>query len=116
MVLGGYSQGAAVVGYLTTDALPTGFDVPAGIIGPMPADVADHVAAVALFGKPSNAFLGSIDAPPLTVGAQYAPKTVDECAGGDPICTPGGDDGAAHGSYAVNGMVDAAADFAAQRL
>jgi cutinase len=47
MVLGGYSQGAAVIGYITADAIPVGFTAPAGITGPMPPGVADHVAAVA---------------------------------------------------------------------
>ena len=37
IVLGGYSQGAAVAGYTTTDTVPAGFDLPTGITGPMPA-------------------------------------------------------------------------------
>lgn len=40
--------------YLTEDSLPQGFVLPAQITGPMPAAVADHVAAVALFGKPTE--------------------------------------------------------------
>ena len=31
MVLGGYSQGAAVIAYITTDTIPPGFALPAGI-------------------------------------------------------------------------------------
>ena len=31
IVLGGYSQGAAVAGYTTADAVPAGFDLPAGL-------------------------------------------------------------------------------------
>ena len=54
IVLGGYSQGAAVAGYTTTDAVPAGFDLPAGITGPMPPAVASHVAAVVLFGTPDR--------------------------------------------------------------
>ena len=46
IVLGGFSQGAAVAGYITADAVPPGFTLPQGITGPMPSDVADHVAAV----------------------------------------------------------------------
>src|SRR5215211_4621192 len=43
MVLGGFSQGAAVMGLITADVVPDG--VPASsVTGPMPADVADHVA------------------------------------------------------------------------
>jgi cutinase len=117
IVLGGFSQGAAVAGYITADAVPPGFTLPQGITGPMPSDVADHVAAVALFGKPSNGFLQTINtaAPPITVGTLYAGKTLDLCAPADPICGPGGD-GAAHNAYPVNGMVDQAATYAAQHV
>lgn len=55
-------------------------------------------------------------APPLAFGAPYVVKTLDLCAPGDPICHPGGFDRAAHSSYAVNGMVDRAADFVARRV
>ena len=116
MVLGGYSQGAAVIGYVTADAVPDGYAPPAGITGPMPPEVADHVAAVALFGKPSNAFLSGIGAPPIVIGARYAPKTLDLCVPGDPVCTPGGDNNVGHGMYAADGMTSQAADFAAHRL
>ncbi len=117
IVLGGFSQGAAVAGYITADAVPPGFTLPQGITGPMPSDVADHVAAVALFGKPSNGFLQTINtaAPPITVGSLYSGKTLDLCAPADPICSNGGD-GAAHNSYPVNGMTDQAATFAADHV
>lgn len=118
MVLGGYSQGAAVIGYITADGVPPGFTLPPGITGPMPADVADNVAAVALFGKPSNGFLQTINsaAPPITVGPLYSGKTVDLCIPEDPICSPGGSDNGAHTLYAVNGQTGQAADFAARHL
>jgi cutinase len=45
MVLGGYSQGAAVIGYITEDGIPAGFTRPAGITGPMSPTLANHVAA-----------------------------------------------------------------------
>jgi cutinase len=118
IVLGGYSQGAAVIGYITEDAIPAGFTPPAGITGPMPPSLANHVAAVALFGKPSNGFLQVIsrDAPPITVGHLYAAKTIDLCIPDDPICSPGGADNGAHNLYAVNGMTGQAADFAARHV
>jgi cutinase len=118
MVLGGYSQGAAVIGYITTDALPAGFVPPAGITGPMPPEVADHVAAVALFGKPSNGFLQTINttAPPIIVGHLYSGKTVDLCIPEDPICSPSGGDNGAHTLYGTNGMTAQAADFAVRHL
>lgn len=118
MVLGGYSQGAAVVGYVTADKIPDGYVAPSGITGPMPPEIANHVAAVALFGKPSNGFLNSIDrsAPPITVGNLYAAKTIDQCALGDPICSPTNSDNGAHQAYADNGMTAQAAGFAAQKV
>jgi cutinase len=118
MVLGGYSQGAAVIAYTTEDSVPSGYSLPAGITGPMAPAVADHVAAVALFGKPSSGFLQTIytGAPPITVGLLYAAKTTDLCIPEDPICSPGGSDNGAHTLYAVNGMAGQAADFAARLL
>lgn len=117
IVLGGYSQGAAVAGYTTFDTVPAGLTLPAGI-GPMPASIAPHVAAVVLFGTPDNWFLNIVDrdAPPVTVGALYAPKTVQLCAQGDPVCFPGGLDRSAHSSYKSNGMAEQAADFTANAL
>jgi cutinase len=84
----------------------------------MPADDANHVAAVALFGKPSNGFLQTINtaAPPITVGSLYTAKTLEMCVPTDPICAPGGGDGASHNAYPVNGMTDQAATFAAERV
>jgi cutinase len=118
MVIGGYSQGAAVIGYITEEAVPPGFTLPAGITGPMPASVANHVAAVVLFGKPSSGFLQTINtaAPPITVGPLYASKTMDVCIPEDPICSPNGNDNGAHTLYAINGLTAQAADFAARRL
>ncbi len=115
-VLGGYSQGAAVISYVTQDTVPAGFTLPPGITGPMAPEIADHVAAVALFGKPSNGFLNFLvrDAPPVTVGPLYTGKTIEQCIPADPICSPSGNDNAAHGAYIVDGMTDQAADFAAR--
>lgn len=115
-VLGGYSQGAAVAGYTTLAGVPPG--VPASAVPPpMPPDVAKHVAAVTLFGTPSGEFLQKYNAPPLTIGPLYQPKTLELCAHGDPICGNGdGNDLAAHTSYPVNGMTNQAANFASSRL
>jgi cutinase len=113
MVLGGFSQGAAVMGFVTSAAIPDG--APADAPKPMPPDVANHVAAVALFGTPSNAFMNQVGVPPIVIGPLYVPKTTQLCAAGDPVCSDGGDF-AAHNSYADNGMVDQAATFAASHL
>jgi cutinase len=106
-----------VMGYITADQIPDGFAPPPGITGPMAPEIARHVAALALFGKPSNGFLNVIyrDAPPVIVGQLYAPKAIELCIPEDPICSSDGGDMGAHGLYASNGMVDQAADFAALR-
>lgn len=118
IVLGGYSQGAAVAGYATFDAVPAGLALPADITGPMPPSVASHVAAVVLFGTPDNWFLSIVDrdAPPVTVGSLYSAKTIQLCAPGDPVCSPGGLDRSAHSAYRTNGMAEQAADFAARAV
>jgi cutinase len=117
MVLGGYSQGAAVAGYATLAEVPPG--VPASLVPTLlPPAVADHVAAVALFGQPSEAWTSQYGAPPIAIGPAFASKTIQLCAQGDTICdgTPGGGGGFAHFLYPVNGMVGEAATFAASRL
>jgi cutinase len=118
IVLGGYSQGAAVAGYSTSSSVPAGFVLPSGLSGPMPASVASHVSAVVLFGTPNNWVLNVADrgAPPIAIGDLYAGKTLQLCAVGDPICYPGGLDRSAHSSYKSNGMAVQAADFVAGRL
>lgn len=118
IVLGGYSQGAAVAGYTTSSSVPAGYVLPAGLSGPMPASVASHVAAVALFGTPDSWFLNLVDhgAPPIAIGGPYTAKTIELCAAGDPVCFPGGLSRAAHSSYKDNGMAVQAADFAARKL
>lgn len=117
IVLGGYSQGAAVAGFVTSAQVPAG--VPAASVPePLPTDVADHVAAVALFGKPSDAWTNRYGAPAITIGPAYAGKTTELCAQGDTICdgTPGGEPSFAHALYPVNGMIGDAATFAVGRL
>jgi cutinase len=118
IVLGGYSQGAAVAGYATADTVPDGFALPDGLSGPMPAPIASHVSAVVLFGTPTPGILHLLDgnAPPINIGQLYAAKTLQLCVPGDPICFPGGLDRSAHSSYKSNGMADQAADFAARQL
>lgn len=117
IVLGGYSQGAGVIALLTSDGSAVGSPALPGLPGPLPAAVADHVAALALFGKPSPELVRANGMPPIAVGPLYAGKTVDLCIDGDPICSVGHDNGViAHLVYGVNGMAAQAADFAARRV
>jgi cutinase len=120
IVLGGYSQGAAVAGFVTSASIPAG--IPADYVQflpkPMPPEIANHVAAVTLFGKPSAQWLQNYGAPAIAIGPLYAPKTLELCAPGDTICNgdPGGTPSLAHAEYPVNGMTAQAADFAASHL
>lgn len=117
IVLGGFSQGAVVAGFVTAAAVPDG--VPADLVpAPLAPQIADHVAAVALFGMPSPAWMENFGAPPVVIGPLYAGKTLQLCAPGDEICdgTPGGMPGLAHVMYGTNGMVEQAATFAAGHL
>jgi cutinase len=102
VVLGGYSQGAAVTDMATAA---------------MPPHTADRVAAVALFGTPSSAFssmLAGGEQLPTTSPA-YTAKTIDLCMDGDPICSPGANM-LAHISYVQSGMTNQAASFAATKI
>lgn len=113
-VLSGYSQGAAVAGYVTSAAVPPGIPA-AEVPAPMSPQIANHVAAVALFGTPSDQFLNQYGAPSIILGPLYQPKTLELCADGDGICGDGNNP-AAHTLYTVNGLVVQGADFAASRL
>ena len=83
IVLGGYSQGAAVVDMLA-GIPPLGNKV--GEIGsapPLPASLTGNVAAVAVFGNPATKF-GN----PLTA-SMFGGRSIDLCSDGDPICSDG---------------------------
>jgi cutinase len=118
LVLGGYSQGAAVIDLITIAQAPVSGLVPVSL----PQDVADHVAALALFGNPSDRYLG---APVTTVSPWYGAKAIDLCAAGDPVCTPGAMftlptheemSSPVHLSYPHSGMPAQAATFVAGHL
>jgi cutinase len=114
IVLGGFSQGAAVAGFVTSEAVPSGADA-SEVPDPMPPEVANHVAAVVLLGKPSPKFMELIGTPPVEIGDLYTAKTIDLCIANDPICSGTGD-GANHSLYNKNGMTDRAAAFAVSKL
>ena len=101
IVLGGYSQGAAVVDVVTTSPIAG-----LGFSTPMPTAMADHVSAVAVFGNPS-ARLGQ---PLTTLSPLYGAKTADMCNTNDPICSLGKDFGA-HVRYPQSGLVKKAAQW-----
>ncbi|KAA1432581.1 cutinase family protein [Mycolicibacter arupensis] len=104
LVLGGYSQGAAIIDIVAAAPVP-GF----GFTAPLPPEAADHVAAIAVFGNPSSK-IGQ----PLTNSPVYGFKTIDLCTDGDPICSPGRLF-SAHSGY-TPGMTNQAASFVAGLL
>jgi cutinase len=106
IVIGGYSQGAAVVDVITTSPIAG-----VGFKAPMPAAVADHVAAVTVFGNPS-ARLGQ----PLTMlSPLYGARTADMCNTNDPICSLGKDFNQ-HVRYPESGLVKRAAQWAVDHV
>jgi len=102
LVLGGYSQGAAVIDVISAVPIPA-----VGFNNPLPPNVPDHVAAIAVFGNPS-AKLGL----PLTASPVWGGRAIDLCNPGDPICQTDGENLAAHRSY-PGGPTNQAADFVA---
>ena len=105
LVLGGYSQGAAIIDVLAAVPFPV-----IGFNNPLPATVADRIAALAVFGNPSTR-IGI----PLTSSPIYGSRSIDLCNPGDPICSPG-DDVPAHRSYGPDGTAGQAAAFVANLL
>ena len=117
LVLGGYSQGAMVIDLITiARASVAGFSA-----ATLSEEEAAHVAAVAVFGNPTDRYLGG---PISEISPWYGAKAIDLCAEGDPICTPGAlalpshDEmfSAPHLSYAQSPMPAQAASFVASHL
>jgi cutinase len=104
-VIGGYSQGATVT------------DIAIGIRGvgtqgqAIPANLRDKVAAVVVFGNPLGIRRQTI----ARAAPEFADRAVEFCATGDPVCG-GGNNFAAHLSYARNGDVPEGAEFAAGKI
>lgn len=105
VVLGGYSQGAAVVDVVTSVPVPA-----IGFTNPLPPAAAERVAAVAVFGNPS-ARIGL----PLTSSPVFGTRAIDVCNPGDPICSDG-NSVVAHRSYGPDGSANQAALFVANLL
>ncbi|OBI78755.1 cutinase family protein [Mycobacterium sp. E740] len=106
LVLGGYSQGAAVIDMLA-GVPPLGNKI--GSIGsapPLPQSLVSNVAAVAVFGNPATKFSN-----PIT-SSVFAGRAIDLCKDGDPICSRGRNP-FAHNDYVSAGLVQQAANFVA---
>jgi cutinase len=106
IVLGGYSQGAAVMDMLA-GIPPLGNKIgEVGSAPPLPLGLDNSVAAVAVFGNPSTKF--SI---PIT-NSTFGGRAIDLCADGDPICSDGRNP-FAHTHYESSAFVPQAANFIA---
>lgn len=111
IVLGGYSQGAAIVDMLA-NVPPLGNTVgELGSAPPLAAPFADRVVAAAVFGNPAARF-----GTPLSTVGSFAGKAIDLCNPGDPICSPTGGVVADHKVYEFPPYSDDAAGFAAARI
>ncbi|MBB2989927.1 cutinase [Mycolicibacterium iranicum] len=102
LVLGGYSQGAAVIDVIAAVPFPA-----VGFTNPLPPNAPDFVAAIALFGNPTTK-VGL----PITASPVWGSRSIDLCNGADPVCSSG-DDIAAHSNYGPAGFTDRAAAFVA---
>jgi cutinase len=111
IVLGGFSQGAAVVSMLI--GVPPVWNR-LGNIGsapPLPADLAGNVAAVVAFGNPAARFGNPANTAPPPFGA----RAIDLCADGDPVCSQGRSR-QAHSDYESGPLPAQAAGFVAGLL
>lgn len=109
-VLGGYSQGAAVVDMLI--GIPPLGDRVGGIgsAPPIPASVDGKVAAVVVFGNPSTKF-----GIPVSGSGAFGSRAIDMCNDGDPICSDGRNP-FAHTDYEKTPLPAQAAGFVARLL
>ncbi|MCK5754956.1 MAG: cutinase family protein [Mycobacterium sp.] len=102
MVLGGYSQGAAVIDIIAAVPFPA-----VGFTNPLPPNAPDFVAAVAVFGNPTTK-VGL----PMTASPVWGTRAIDLCTVGDPVCSDG-DSVPAHSAYVSSGLTNEAASFVA---
>jgi cutinase len=106
IVLGGYSQGAAVVDMLA-GIPPLGNKIgDIGSAAPLPASLVPYISAVAVFGNPATKFSN-----PIT-SSVFGGKAIDLCKDGDPICSRGRNP-FAHSDYVSAGLTQQAASFVA---
>ena len=106
LVLGGYSQGAAVVDMLA-GIPPLGNKIgEIGSAAPLSSSLVPNIAAVAVFGNPATKFSN-----PIT-SSVFGGRAIDLCKDGDPICSRGRNP-FAHSDYVSAGLTNQAASYVA---
>ena len=103
IVLGGYSQGAAVLDMLA-GIPPLGNKLGGELTAPLDPSLVPYISAVAAFGNPSAKF--SI---PIT-SSVFGGRAIDLCKDGDPICSRGRNP-FAHSDYVSAGLAQQGASF-----
>ncbi|MDV3128907.1 cutinase family protein [Mycobacterium sp. 21AC1] len=106
IVMGGYSQGAAVVDVVATSPV-AGF----GYTAPLPAAVVPRIASVVVFGNPS----ARIGQPLTRMSPVFGSRTADLCAPNDPVCSLGRNFDA-HVRYPQSGLVKLAAQWVTRHV
>lgn len=109
-VLGGFSQGAAVVDVLFGKN-GTGLT----FNNPLPTDLEKRVAAIVLIGNPKNWQVAGMNLD-LAIRDDLRSRIIDICNPGDGICDPNGGGLGPHMQYKSDGSADRAADFVVNRL
>lgn len=106
IVLGGYSQGAAVIDVVATSPIAgLGYSVP------LPAAIVPHIAAITVFGNPS----ARVGQPLTRMSPVFGARTADLCNTNDPICSLG-QDFDAHVRYPQSGLVKLAAQWVTRHV
>lgn len=110
-VLAGYSQGAQVVKQALGDLDP-GLPIAAIVLLADPTRQPDQGATVRIGRTPSSraGILG-----PVAIPARFGSRTIDVCAGGDFICSPGRFRPGSH-IWGYDDLTDVAADIAVSKV
>jgi cutinase len=101
IVLGGYSQGAAVMDVVATSPVAA-----LGYEAPLPRSVIPHIAAIVVFGNPS----ARIGQPLTRMSPDFGARTADLCNTADPICSLGRN-WDSHITYPKSGLIKLAAQW-----
>lgn len=109
-VVGGYSQGAAVV-----DMLLSANPLRDAYVRPLPGGFDQKISAVALFGNPATGQLRPNDLD-LSIRNDLQSRVINLCNPRDIACDPAGGGLESHLTYSTDGSAELAAQFVSQHL